>query len=156
MSEMYCTRLVENTGHKNDAKNQSSAHHRTTLSGYIFATKACMDNRKKNLLNSNISSTCPHNIVNFGPLTAEIGWLSSLGHLIKFQRVSRLGFVTAPTSLNSGHPNFVRRLTVSFGGTLGLLYTFGGGELLPANGILPGAKFTLRPSLAFSYIDTAA
>jgi len=32
-----------------------------------------MDNRKKNLLSSNISSTCPHNIVNFGPLEAEIG-----------------------------------------------------------------------------------
>jgi len=25
------------------------------------------------LLSSNISSTCPHNMVNFGPLTAEIG-----------------------------------------------------------------------------------
>jgi len=24
-----------------------SAHHRTTLSGYIFATKACIDNLKK-------------------------------------------------------------------------------------------------------------
>jgi len=32
-----------------------------------------MDNRK-NLLNSNTSSTCPHHMVNFGPLTAEIGW----------------------------------------------------------------------------------
>ena len=29
---------------------------------------------EKNLLSSNISSTCPHNMVNFGPLTAEIGW----------------------------------------------------------------------------------
>jgi len=29
---------------------------------------------EKNLLNSNISSICPHNIVNFDPLTAEIGW----------------------------------------------------------------------------------
>jgi len=28
----------------------------------------------KNLLNSNISSTCPDNTVNFGPLTAEINW----------------------------------------------------------------------------------
>jgi len=28
---------------------------------------------EKNLLSSNISSTCPHNMVNFGPLTAEIG-----------------------------------------------------------------------------------
>ena len=32
---------------------------------------------KKNLLNTNISSTYPHNIVNFGPLTAMIGcWVS--------------------------------------------------------------------------------
>jgi len=49
-----------------------SRHHRTTLSGYIFATKARIDNRKKNSLSSNISSTCPHNMVNFGPLAAEI------------------------------------------------------------------------------------
>jgi len=27
---------------------------------------------KKNFLTSNISSTCPHNMVNFGPLAAEI------------------------------------------------------------------------------------
>jgi len=43
------------------------------LSGYIFATKAGIYNRKKNLLSSNMSSTCPHNMVNFGPLGAEIG-----------------------------------------------------------------------------------
>jgi len=28
---------------------------------------------EKNLLNSNISSTCSHNMVNFGPLADEIG-----------------------------------------------------------------------------------
>jgi len=58
-----------------DAKNRQkspSAHHRTTLSGYIFATKARIDNRKK-LLSSNISSRCPHSTVNFGLLAAEIG-----------------------------------------------------------------------------------
>ena len=49
-----------------------SGHHPTTLSGYIFATKARIDNRKKNLLSSNISSRCPHNMVNFGLLAAEI------------------------------------------------------------------------------------
>jgi len=49
-----------------------SGHHRTTLSGYIFAAKARIDNRKKNLLSSNMSSTYPHNMVNFGPLAAEI------------------------------------------------------------------------------------
>jgi len=43
------------------------------ISGYIFATKAHIDNRK-NLLSSNTSSACPHNMANFGPLTAEIGW----------------------------------------------------------------------------------
>jgi len=49
-----------------------SRHHPTTLSGHIFATKARIDNRKKNVLSSNTSSTCPHNMVNFGPLAAEI------------------------------------------------------------------------------------
>ena len=56
---------------KNPQKSPSG-HHPTTLSGYIFATKAYIHNRKKNLLRSNISSTCPHNMVNFGPLAAEI------------------------------------------------------------------------------------
>ena len=52
-----------------------SAQHRTTFSGYayIFTTKARIDNRK-NLLNSNVFTTCPHNMVNFGPLTAEFRW----------------------------------------------------------------------------------
>jgi len=71
-SGMYCKRLAENTGHKNIAKKSPSRHHRTTLSGCIFATKACIDNRK-NVLISNISSTCPYNMVNVGELTAEIG-----------------------------------------------------------------------------------
>jgi len=49
-----------------------SGHYRTTLSGYIFATKARIDTRR-NLLSSNISSICPHNMTNFGKLAAEIG-----------------------------------------------------------------------------------
>ena len=55
------------------AKNSPFAHHRTTLSGYIFATKAHIDNRKKNLLSSTISSRRLHNMVNLGSLAAEIG-----------------------------------------------------------------------------------
>jgi len=55
------------------AKNWRSGHYRTTLFGHIFATKARIDNRKKDLLHSNIS-TYPHNMVNLGPLTAEICW----------------------------------------------------------------------------------
>jgi len=54
-----------------DPKNRQNRH--TTLSGYTFTTKARIDNQKKNLLSSNISSTCLHNMVNFGPLAAEIG-----------------------------------------------------------------------------------
>jgi len=55
------------------AINSPSGHHPTTLSGFIFATKACIDNRKK-VLSNNISSICAHNMVNFGPLAAEICW----------------------------------------------------------------------------------
>ena len=51
-------------------KTLPSAHHCTTLSGCIFATKACI--AKKNLINSNISSRHPHNMPNFGPRKAEI------------------------------------------------------------------------------------
>jgi len=53
-------------------KKSPSGHHPTTLSGYKFATEACIDNRKKNLLSSNIPSTCPHNMVNFDLRAAEI------------------------------------------------------------------------------------
>jgi len=42
------------------------------LSGYIFAAKACIDNRKKNLLSSNMPYTCPHNMAYFAPLADEI------------------------------------------------------------------------------------
>jgi len=65
---MCCTRLAGNTGRK----KSPFWHHRTNLLGYIFGTKARIDNRKKNLLNSNTSSTCPDNMVDFGLLTAEI------------------------------------------------------------------------------------
>jgi len=40
-------RLAGNAGPKKTAKNATFWHHRTTLSGYIFATKAHIDNRKK-------------------------------------------------------------------------------------------------------------
>jgi len=51
-------------------------HHRTNLSGYIFTTKARIDNQKKNLLNSNVFPTCLHNMLNFGPLEAETSVIS--------------------------------------------------------------------------------
>jgi len=57
---------------QNIAKKSPYWHLRTTLWGCIFATMACIDNQKRNLLNNNTSSTCPHNMLNFDPLTADI------------------------------------------------------------------------------------
>ena len=71
--------------------------------------------------------------------------MASLGHPSKFQRVSRLGFVTEATSLNGGQPNFARCSAVSWTGTPCIHFP----GLLPHNGILRRAKFTLCPSLAF-------
>jgi len=46
-------------------------------------------------------------MVNFGPLTADICWrMANLGHPGKFQRVSRLGSVTAQHSSSGRQPNF--------------------------------------------------
>ena len=91
---MRCTRLAANTGRK----KSPSRHHDTTLSGHIFATKACIDNRK-NLLSSNTSSTCPGNMVNFGPLTAEIG-----------------SGVWAPLQISTGFASWERYCTASSSG----------------------------------------
>jgi len=71
---MCCTRLAGNTGRKSDAKKSPSRHHRTTLSGCIFATKARIDNRKK-VVKQQYLLHMSHNIVNFNPLAVEIDWL---------------------------------------------------------------------------------
>ena len=98
-SEMCCKWLAENTGRK----KSPFCHHRTTLSGCIFATKACIDNRKK-MINADTSYTCLHD----GELRPTNGWdlLASLGHPCKFQRVSRLGSVNARHSSTGRQPNF--------------------------------------------------
>jgi len=70
----YKTQKVAKIQDAKSRQKSPSGHHRTNLSGYIFATKARIDNQKKNSLSSNTCSTCPHNMANFGPLTAEIGW----------------------------------------------------------------------------------
>ena len=48
-SETCCTGLAENTEYRTQkvAKKSPSGHHRATLSGYIFTTKARIDNWKK-------------------------------------------------------------------------------------------------------------
>jgi len=67
-SEMCCTRLAGNTGRKN--------RHFGTIAQICRAISSELRHVStigKNMLNSNTSSTCPDNMVNFGPLTAEIG-----------------------------------------------------------------------------------
>jgi len=89
----------------------------------------------------------------YGELRPIYGWdlLASLGHTSKFQRVSRVGFVTAGTSLTGGQPNFARCLAVSWAATLHIHFR---GLLLPDR-ILPGAKFTTSKScILVSYIGT--
>jgi len=63
---MCCTRLAGNAGPKKIAILAPSCN----FVGYIFTTKAHIDNQK-NLLSSNISSTRPYNMVNFGILAAN-------------------------------------------------------------------------------------
>jgi len=86
-------------------KKSTFWHHRTTLWGCIFAAEACIDNQKKNLLNIDTSSTCPHNMVNFGLLTAEICWRVS-GTPANFNgfRVCWQRYCTASSS--GRQPNF--------------------------------------------------
>jgi len=69
---MCCKWLAENTGRKKSPK----IRHLGTIAQLCWAvslqTEARIDNRNKNLLNSNTSSTCPHHKANFSPLADEI------------------------------------------------------------------------------------
>jgi len=66
---MCCTRFAEYTG----CKNSASAHYRTTLSGYIFATKASVDNRKKLGKQQYLLHKASHNMVNVGSQLRSAG-----------------------------------------------------------------------------------
>ena len=84
-----------------NVKNSPSGHHRTTLSGYIFA---CIDNRKKLVKQQYL----PHMFSQYDELRPTNDWdpFGSLGHPGKFQRVSRVGSVTARRSSSGHQPNF--------------------------------------------------
>jgi len=86
------------------AKNATFGHHRTSLSGYIFATKARIENRKTLLIKQQYVQMSPQ----YGELRHTSGWdlLASLRHPCKFQRVSRLSSVTARQSSSGRQRNF--------------------------------------------------
>ena len=58
---------------QNIAKNLPSQRHCTILSACIFTTKACIDNRGKKLVKNQYLLNF-HNVMNIGPLPAEICW----------------------------------------------------------------------------------
>jgi len=70
-----------------------SGHHLTNLSGYIFATKARIDNRKKTVKQQYVL----HMSAQYGELRPTSGWdlFTTLGYPCKFPLVLRLGSVTA-------------------------------------------------------------
>jgi len=72
-SETCCTRFAEDTVRKKSPK----IRHLRTIAQLCRALSLQLRHVStigKKLLNINISSICPHNIVNCGPLTAEICW----------------------------------------------------------------------------------
>jgi len=138
MSEMCCKRLAENAGRKNRQKIAiwSPGHHRTTLSDCIFATKACIDNRKKPVKQQYLF----HTYTQYGELRLANG-IRSVGEFGASQEIST-GFATwlryCIDIAQRRSTKLARRLAVSWAGTL-YIHFWG---LLPLNGILPGAKFT--------------
>jgi len=112
---MCCTRLTENTGRKNYAKNR----HLRTIAQLCRAVSSQL--RHKLTIEKNVKwQYLLHIPLQYGELRPPNVWdpLASLGHSSKFQQVSRLGFITVPTLLNGGQPNFARRLAVSCSGIL--------------------------------------
>jgi len=103
---------------------------------------------EKNFLNSNIS-ICPHSMVNFGLLTAEICW-RVWGIPANFN-----AFRVLASLLQRRHSTEVNQTLHDVWPSPGLvhyIYIFWG--FWSGTEFFLRAKFTLRPSLAFSYIGS--
>jgi len=114
------------------AKSSPSGHHHTTLSA-ISAQLRHASTVGKKLVKQQYLPTCSHNMANFDPLKAEICW-----RVWGTQQIS-MGFASCLrycSDVDHRRPN--------------ILHDFRG--LLSPDKILPDAKFTLRPNLAFAYI----
>jgi len=115
-SEMCSTRLAENTGPKNDATNR----HLGTIPQLCRAVSSQLRYVYRQSEKLIKRQYVLHTSQQYGELQPTNGWdlFGSLEHPSKFQRISRLAFVTAATSLTGGQPNFARCLAVSWAGTL--------------------------------------
>ena len=102
-SEMCCTRLAGNAGTKKSPK----ICHLGTIARLCWAISLQLRHLSTigKKTNSNVSPTCPYNMVSFGPLVAEICWRVR-GTPANFNGVSRLRSVTARHSSSGRQPNF--------------------------------------------------
>jgi len=115
-SEMCCTRLAEIQYAKITQKNRhlcTIAHLCRAISSQLSHVSTIGKKPVKQQYLLHMSSQ-------HGELRPTNGWdwLASLRNPCKFQRVSRVGFVTAPTSLNGSQRNFAWCLAFSWAGTL--------------------------------------
>jgi len=141
--------LTENTGRKK-SKNSPSGHHCTTLSGYIFATKGLIDNWKKKLVKQQYLLYMSSQYGKRWP-TNGWDWFTNLGHPSTFQRFHVLASLLQHR--RSSEANQTLHDVWPSPGLLHYIYIyidFRG--ILPPNRIWPVAKFTLCPSLTFSYV----
>jgi len=129
MSEMCCTRLAEKYMMQKLRKNR----HLGTIVQLCRAMSSQLTHVStigKNLLNINISSTCLHNMVNVGPLTAEFG-LPVWGTPANFN-----GFRVLASLLLRRRSTDVNQTLHDHGwpspGLIHYIYTFGGSCLLKA------------------------
>jgi len=142
-SETCCTRLAE--GRKN-AKNR----HLGTIVQLCRAVSSQLRHIPtigKSLLNSDIFSTCPHNMANFISLTAEIDLpLGTPANFNGFRVLpSLLQRRRSPEANQTFHDNWPSPRLVHYVG----LYIFRGSWRLTE--FLPRPKFTVRASLEFCY-----
>jgi len=140
MSEMCGTRLAETTGRKNDAKLAicSASHNFVWL---YLCNNACINNREKIVKQQYLLHIRPHNILNFGLLTAEI-----FGEFGAPQQILT-GFASCVRCVQrrrSTEVNPTFHCVPQSPGLVHCIYIFG--SSVPLHGILPRAKFTLCPS----------
>jgi len=101
---MCCVRLAGNTGRKNDPKSR----HLSTIAQHCraeFSQLRHVSTIGKKLVKQQYFL---HMSAQYGELRPTSGWdrFVSLGHPIKFQRLSRLGIITARHSSTGHQPNF--------------------------------------------------
>jgi len=93
-----------NTGRKNCQKFAIYAPSHNFV-GLYLRNWGTYRQSEKNPLNSNVSLICPHNMVNLGPLAAEICW-RVWGTPANFNGFRAFGSVTARHSSSGRQPNF--------------------------------------------------